>query len=113
MIGDAAHATTSFAGQGAAQAIEDASTLCTLFQHIKDVSQISKAFEAYDMVRRPRSQKVVEMSRLFGRIYAFREEGVGDDLNLMRKSMGEAAWMNNADLQAQNDKAISYFDKIL
>lgn len=37
MIGDAARAITPFAGNGASQAFEDASTLLALLKEVKDV----------------------------------------------------------------------------
>jgi salicylate hydroxylase len=114
MIGDAAHSITPFAGNGASQAFEDASTMLTLLKEVKSVWQIPKAFEAFDAIRRPRSQKVVELSRMFGRLYAFMEEGVGDDLDKIRKKMREAAAiMNDADLQEQNKEAVRYFTWLL
>jgi salicylate hydroxylase len=114
MIGDAAHAITPFAGNGASQAFEDASTLLAIFKEVKDVSEIPKAFEAFDAIRRPRSQKVVELSRMFGRLCAFMEEGVGDDLDKIRKRMKKsAAIMSDADLQAQNEEAVKRFRGLL
>jgi len=114
MMGDAAHAITPFAGNGASQAFEDAATLLALLKEVTNVSQIPKTFEAFDAIRRSRSQKVVELSRQFGRLYAFMEEGVGDDLNLIRRKMGEAAAiMNDADLEEQNEEAVSYFRGLL
>ena len=114
MIGDAAHAITPFAGNGAAQAFEDSLTMLELLKEVKDLSQIPKAFEAFDAIRRPRSQKVVELSRMFGSLYAFMEEGVGDDLNEIRKRMAESgALMSDANLQEQNEEALRYFRKLL
>lgn len=114
MIGDAAHAITPFAGNGAAQAFEDATTMHAIFQQVIDVSQIPKAFEAFDAIRRPHSQKVVAMSRQFGSLYAFVEPGVGDDLNQIRKIMGESApIMSNHDLEKQNQNAVDYFNGLL
>jgi salicylate hydroxylase len=114
MIGDAAHAITPFAGNGACQAFEDASTMLALFKEVTDVSHVHKAFEAFDAIRRPRSQQVVELSRMFGRLYAFMEEGVGDDLNKIRMKMGEGSKiMSDADLQEQNEEAVRYFKGLL
>lgn len=114
MIGDAAHAITPFAGNGASQAFEDAITMLVLFKEVKDTSQIPKLFEAFDAIRRPRSQKVVELSRMFGKLYAFMEEGVGDDLDKIRQRMKEsAAIMSGIDLQEQNEKALRYFKQLL
>jgi salicylate hydroxylase len=114
MMGDATYAIIPFAGNGACQAFEDASTMLALFKEVKNVSQIPKAFEAFDAIRRPRSQQVVELSQMFGRLYAFMEEGVGDDLDKIRKKMGEsAAIMSDADLQEQNEEAVRYFRGLL
>jgi hypothetical protein len=96
MIGDAAHATTPHIGNGAAQAIEDAAVLCALFHNLltkwnsnHDVAtngdtgatndnrnddikaQIPALFQAFDTVRRERSQRVVEMSRVAGDCYVY------------------------------------------
>ena len=70
MIGDAAHASMPFSGNGAAQALEDAAVLDHLFSRLTSPSQIEAMFSAYDAVRRPRSQAVVELARKFGRMYA-------------------------------------------
>jgi len=114
MIGDAAHAITPFAGNGASQAFEDVATMLALLKEVTNVSQIPKAFQAFDAIRRSRSQQVVKLSRMFGRLYAFMDEGVGDDLNKIRQKRGEtAAIMNDADLQEQNEEALSYFKGLL
>jgi len=56
LIGDAAHAMTPFAAQGAAMAIEDAATLAALVAAFPD--DLPKALERYEAVRRPRIAKV-------------------------------------------------------
>ena len=51
---------------------------------------------------------------MFGRLYAFMEQGVGDDLTKIREKMGEsAAIINDADLQVQNEEAVKYFKELL
>lgn len=91
IVGDAAHAALPFAGNGAAQALEDAAVLDCLFGAVVDSgnqwrgrrrggalrrkAMIEDALLAYDHVRRPRSQAVVDMARKFGRIYAYAEDG--------------------------------------
>ena len=107
MIGDAAHATMPFNGQGAAQSIEDAALLTALFSHVSGLKQVERAFQVYDDMRRPRTQKVAEISRQFGRMYAFSEDGVGDDLNKMRAILGAGAkYTNDIDLELLNKEAI-------
>ena len=131
-MGDAAHACMPFAGEctgtfdllritllicignGAAQAIEDAAVLTALFSRLTSVSQVEKALAAYDTVRRPRSQKVVEMACDFGRLYDFALPGVEDDPLKMKQFMGKAAaFTNNADLNKQNEDAIKLFEESL
>lgn len=110
VMGDAAHATFPFNGQGAAQAIEDAAVLNALFKEVTGLEEVEAALRAYDEVRRPRSQKVAALSRQFGRMYAFIEPGVGRDLDKTRAILGAGAvFTNNVDLDAQNEAAISAF----
>lgn len=56
LIGDAAHAMTPFAAQGAAMAIEDAAVLAKLVVSIPD--DLPRALERYEALRRPRVAKV-------------------------------------------------------
>lgn len=134
MMGDAAHACMPFAGSfcaptparyfltnmslttgnGAAQAIEDAAVLTALFSKLISIPQVEAALAAYDTVRRPRSQKVVEMACDFGRLYDFALPGVDDDPMKMKQFMGKsAAFTNNADLNKQNEDAIKLFEESL
>ncbi|KAL1310549.1 hypothetical protein AAFC00_000829 [Neodothiora populina] len=114
MIGDAAHACMPFAGNGAAQAIEDAAVLTALFSKVTALSQVSKALAAYDTIRRPRSQRVVEIACDFGRLYDFALPGVEDNPMKMKQFMGKsAAFTNNADLNKQNEDAVKLFEESL
>ncbi|KAK3675834.1 hypothetical protein LTR78_004475 [Recurvomyces mirabilis] len=111
MFGDAAHASMPFAGNGAAQALEDAAVLDCLFGKLESVEQLEALFSAYDTVRRPRSQAVVDLARKFGRVYAYAEEGMHEDPVKMKQFFGgAAAFTNNADLQKQNDDAVELFE---
>jgi salicylate hydroxylase len=110
MMGDAAHASMPFAGNGAAQALEDSAVLDHLFSEVRGVEQIPAAFQAFDTVRRPRSQHVVDLARQFGRVYAYAEDGMHEDPARMKAFFaGAAAFTNNADLQRQNDDAMGLF----
>lgn len=110
MMGDAAHASMPFAGNGAAQALEDAAVLDHLFSRITAPEHIEPALAAYDTIRRPRSQKVVDLARQFGRVYAYAEDGMHNDPTRMKQFFaGAAAFTNNADLQKQNDAAMDLF----
>ncbi|KAM7223002.1 salicylate hydroxylase [Rhypophila decipiens] len=87
IIGDAAHATTPWQGAGAGQAFEDAMILGTLFREVKYANHISAVFRAYDSVRRPRCQRVIDSSWEMGRILCGVAEA-GLDPDGLRKAMG-------------------------
>ncbi|KAM7212152.1 hypothetical protein V8F06_012477 [Rhypophila decipiens] len=117
MMGDAAHASLPFAGNGAAQALEDAAVLDHLFGRVTQVDQIQAALLAYETVRIKRSQEVGDMARRFGRVYAH----CGDDDKKMpplvqdpkrlRRFFAEAsAFTNDFDLVKQNQDAVEEFE---
>lgn len=61
-------------------------------------------------LRTPRTQRVVELSREFGRTYAFVEEGVGEDLEETRRRLGEGGrFTNEVDLEGLNAEAVRRF----
>jgi 2-polyprenyl-6-methoxyphenol hydroxylase-like FAD-dependent oxidoreductase len=63
LLGDAAHATTPSAGQGASLALEDALVLA---QCLRDIALPERAFEVFESVRRPRVDAIVRQSRRNG-----------------------------------------------
>jgi 2-polyprenyl-6-methoxyphenol hydroxylase-like FAD-dependent oxidoreductase len=63
LIGDAAHATSPHAGQGASLALEDAMRLGRLMQNRQELGLTFQAFEAE---RRPRAERVVALARRNG-----------------------------------------------
>jgi FAD-dependent urate hydroxylase len=60
IIGDAAHATSPAAGQGASMAIEDA---VTLGKCLRDASGVPEAFATYEDLRRERVEAVVAQGK--------------------------------------------------
>lgn len=116
MIGDAAHASTPFQGAGAGQAIEDCLILERLLgTYLPERSEgtersednefseaVASIFQAFDTIRRPRSQKVVSRSRETGRIWSCNEPGVGRSAEEIRKVVeGRQKWIWDCDLEAQ------------
>lgn len=63
LIGDAAHATSPSAGQGASIACEDAVVIA---QCLRDCHDVPSAFERYEELRRRRVERVVAYSRKRG-----------------------------------------------
>ena len=78
LIGDAAHATSPHAGQGASLALEDAMRLARLMQQGQELGATFQAFEAE---RRPRAEKIVAMARRNG--------------NSKREFSATGAWIRN------------------
>ena len=113
-MGDAAHASTPFQGQGAGQAIEDACVLSALFEKISTPEDVPNALAAYDQVRRPRAQRVVTTSRESGQLMSMQQPGVGDDVEKMRgKFETRMHWIWHRDLVAQNEDAIKLFEEAI
>lgn len=63
LIGDAAHATSPSAGQGASLALEDAAVLA---QCLRDLPNVPAAFDAFQAIRKKRVEKVIEQARRNG-----------------------------------------------
>ncbi|KAI1342039.1 FAD/NAD(P)-binding domain-containing protein [Xylariaceae sp. FL0016] len=112
-LGDAAHASLPFAGNGAAQALEDAAVLDAVLARVRRPEQVGLALRAFDAVRRPWSQAVVELARRFGRVYAYAEDGMHEDPARMRAFFAETAAFTNAfDVEGQNEEALRVFRQL-
>ena len=59
LMGDAAHATSPYAGQGAAMALEDAIVLAMC---IRDIPHLTHAFAKFEELRKDRVEQIVKMS---------------------------------------------------
>lgn len=68
-------------------AIEDSLVLSTLLGHAASSSQAVLALKAYDQVRRPRTQRIVESSRETGIIRTGRNKEIGLDLEKNRQKL--------------------------
>ena len=110
LLGDAAHASLPHQGAGAGQAIEDALVLAEVLAAAHTKEHVPLALEAYDVIRRPRSQAVVKTSRDAGNLYKlYGPEGsdmsrIGDNL-LTRMSW---IWYESMDLQIK--RAVQMFE---
>jgi salicylate hydroxylase len=108
LLGDAAHATTPHMGAGAGMAMEDAYILSNLIAAAHGTSDLEDAFRAYDAVRRPRTQMLVERSKHAGLLMDFMMPGIGDDTNvIMKRLMSSYHWVWHEDLEAQLEHAKS------
>jgi 2-polyprenyl-6-methoxyphenol hydroxylase-like FAD-dependent oxidoreductase len=82
LIGDAAHATSPHAGQGASLALEDALRLARLMQ---EGQELRATFETFEAERRPRAERVVALARRNG--------------NSKREFSAAGAWIRDRMLQ--------------
>ncbi|KLO12590.1 FAD/NAD-P-binding domain-containing protein [Schizopora paradoxa] len=70
VLGDAAHAMLPHLGAGAGQSLEDALLLIRLLSHSETKStNVELVLQAYDMMRRPRGNHILESSIKSGLIY--------------------------------------------
>ena len=108
ILGDAAHASTPHQGAGAGQAIEDAHVLAELLgdSRVNNASHVITAFQAYDAVRRPRSQRVVTTSKENASLLCLCLDGVGDDDEQLKGTFQERLrWLWDIDVQEQAEQA--------
>ena len=69
LVGDACHPTLPHLAQGAAQAIEDAAVLGVVLARCpnSDPASINKSLKVYEIVRKERAEKLVELAAASGR----------------------------------------------
>jgi salicylate hydroxylase len=121
MIGDAAHATSPFIGQGAAQALEDAAVLSHVLPLLESRGDVATAFQAFENVRKERSQKIVEGSRLAGKIYHFEVDDIpgadpntAEGIEVLKNCLGGiGAFANEMDVDKQNQSAIDQYRRLM
>ncbi|KAF2661102.1 mannitol 1-phosphate dehydrogenase [Lophiostoma macrostomum CBS 122681] len=102
LLGDAAHAATPHMGAGAGMAIEDAYILSNLIGFAKVSNSMERIFKAYDAVRRPRTQKLVEYSKISGMAIDFLVPDIGDNTRRMKQRLEDMyRWLWHEDLEAQ------------
>lgn len=113
IMGDAAHCTTPWQGSGAGQAIEDAMVLEALLKEVKSPNELTAAFKAYDQVRRPRTQRVIESSHGTGIIMCGRGKHVGLDINKIREALpGRWAFIHGQDQKEHKEAAVAAFKEM-
>jgi salicylate hydroxylase len=106
LIGDAAHASSPHQGAGAAMAFEDAYIMSGLLGGLEQHDIVELVFEAFDEVRRPRSQKLVATSRTAELVYGFLHEGILDHLDKVKQNIETRwNWLWNVDLPAELERA--------
>ena len=111
LIGDAAHASTPNAGAGASMAFEDVYILSTLLSELDELGTIEEIFQAFDAVRRPRTQRQVVTAREVMEYSGFFHEGDGDDLEKLKENVRSRYWMWDIDLPGEVERARAFISK--
>jgi salicylate hydroxylase len=62
--------------------------LVTVLSKVRDPQELNAALRAYDEVRRPRTQRIVESSKTTGTLICGRGAGVGLDVEKLRTALG-------------------------
>lgn len=108
LLGDAAHATTPHMGAGAGMAIEDGLILGRLLGSIQNASDITRAFRAYDLARRQRTQDVIRESKDNVERYMAIACAEGNELErLKEESHAKFGQVFDFDLENSISKALS------
>ncbi|KAF2164142.1 hypothetical protein M409DRAFT_25489 [Zasmidium cellare ATCC 36951] len=87
IVGDAAHAPTPWQGSGGAQSAEDAVILSALLARISKREEITAALKAYDQIRRPRCQSIIDSSYEVGLLATGVKPGVELNVEKLRAKM--------------------------
>lgn len=110
-MGDAAHASTPWQGAGAGQAFEDAMVLSALLGHSASPSDVEAAFKAYDELRRPRCQRVIDSSRGTGEILCGKNPDAGLKLEKLAQALAPRWAFLGLDHKTYIQEALTKFDK--
>ncbi|KAF8191424.1 FAD/NAD(P)-binding domain-containing protein [Mycena galopus ATCC 62051] len=101
LVGDAAHAMAPHLGSGVGQGFEDVFVLCKLLGHpATNLSNLEAVLKAYDAIRQPRANMVLERSFRAGVIYeSFGKPGYSSNQEMEGHLAGiwEPIWRHDLD----------------
>ena len=101
---------TPWQGSGAATALEDAAILGALFELIRSPDEVEQVLKTYDVVCRPRSQRIAESSRQTGRILSGIADGIGLDPAKMHDALADRwSFIHDFDLDGHVESAKASF----
>lgn len=94
-------------------AVEDVMVLAALLANVTSAGEIETAFQAFDEVRRPRCEKIIESSFGTGRLMCGRGDNVGVDADKMREAL-QPRWdfIRGIDLDGHKKDALTAFRKL-
>ncbi len=76
LVGDAAHVTPPFVGQGLVSGLRDAANLCWKLAWVVQGRADPKILDSYDQERRPHAKAMIDMAKLMGRLVMPRNAAV-------------------------------------
>ncbi|KAF2658315.1 salicylate hydroxylase [Lophiostoma macrostomum CBS 122681] len=113
VMGDAAHATTPWQGSGGGMSTEDSLILSTLLGRSITPRDAVAALKAYDQVRRPRTQQIVESSRITGDILTGTSEQLREYVDTPGKLLSRWDFILDIDMGKHRDEAIAIMEREL
>ncbi|KAL8391899.1 hypothetical protein RB595_002194 [Gaeumannomyces hyphopodioides] len=109
LAGDAAHASTPHMGAGAGLALEDACVLGALLgdRSVRRAADVDAAFAVFNAHRRARGLRLVEESRVQGRLYGLELDGDvdADPAEVAECLRGRMRWLWDHDLDRELGEA--------
>jgi salicylate hydroxylase len=126
IMGDSAHASTPHQGQGAGMAFEDSFVLSGILGAVfnqclgeqateQDLNRrLEACLQAYDEVRRPRTQDITRTSREMGLVIECVEESIGKDAAKMKSNLDKRMhWIWDINLPEEVDRGIQIAKVVL
>ncbi|KAI1810985.1 hypothetical protein GGS20DRAFT_142737 [Poronia punctata] len=106
VMGDAAHATTPWHGSGGGMSLEDSLVLSTLLGRATSPKEAQAALRAYDHVRRPRTQRIVESSLTTGMMLIGKGRQTGMEMKLSGNLLPRWDFILDIDMLEHRNEAI-------
>ncbi|KAK4540391.1 hypothetical protein LTR36_009248 [Oleoguttula mirabilis] len=120
LIGDAAHSMSPHQGAGAGQAMEDAFVMAEVLSFVDKLrpaeKQLEAAFKAYEAVRKPRSQRVLETSHEAFSIWTalYEKSLTGGKLQrFVEEAKQRFQWIWHGDIEGQAERATAAMKEAL
>lgn len=113
VMGDAAHATTPWQASGGGMSVEDSFIISSLLSQAKTTNEAVNALKAYDQVRRPRTQRIVESSLGTGAIMTGRGGETKMPLDQVKEKLTHRwDFILGIELEKHRDEAVAIMDRL-
>ncbi|KAK6067201.1 salicylate 1-monooxygenase SalA [Seiridium cupressi] len=113
VMGDAVHAKTPWQGSGGGMSIEDSMILYTLLGRSKTPADALTALKVYDQVRRPRTPRVVESSRVTGEVLTGISEQTASYVKRPGTLLRRWDFIPDIDMENHRNEAVSIMEAAL